>query len=166
MEEVLVSLICHSMHQVKHYTRQESGWMSLILSSNTAVLLIHEKFSHDMKLQLNGCSFELLISGKDIEDNVCDLCINWWVVMYIFFCIFFIIDNLFGFWIFCKHCFKYRLPCTRNDVFSFRVNFFSKLNAHPHDSWVGIIKRMNLNVFQYKLLIIPSNQDNHKSLFL
>ncbi len=24
---------------------------------------------------------------------------------------------------------------------------------------------MNLNVFQYKLLIIPSNQDNHKSLF-
>jgi hypothetical protein len=51
-------------------------------------------------------------------------------------------------------------------VFSFRVNFFSKLNAHPHDSWVGIIERMNLNVFQYKLLIIPSNQDNHKSLFV
>jgi hypothetical protein len=25
---------------------------------------------------------------------------------------------------------------------------------------------MNLNVFQYKLLIIPSNQDNHKSLFV
>jgi hypothetical protein len=62
--------------------------------------------------------------------------------------------------------FQIRLTCTRNDVFSFRVNFFSKLNAHPHDSWVGINKRMNLNVFQYKLLIIPSNQYNHKSLFV
>ena len=113
----------------------------------------------------NDCSFELLIPGKDIEDNVCDLCINWWVVMYMFFCIFFVMDNLFGFWIFCKHSFKYRLTCTRNDVFSFRINFFSNLNAHPHDAWVGIIERMNLNVFQYKLLIIPSNQDNHKSLF-
>ena len=50
--------------------------------------------------------------------------------------------------------------------FSFRVNFSSKLNAHPHDSWVGIIERIILNVFQYKLLIIPSNQDNHKSLFV
>ncbi len=50
--------------------------------------------------------------------------------------------------------------------FSLRVNFFSKLNAHPHDTFVGITKRMNLNVFQYKLLIIPSNQDNHKSLFV
>ncbi len=38
---------------------------------------IHKKFSHDMKLQFNGCSFESLIPGKDIEDNVCDLCINW-----------------------------------------------------------------------------------------
>jgi hypothetical protein len=28
------------------------------------------------------------------------------------------------------------------------------------------MERMNLNVFQYKLLIIPSNQDNHKSLFV
>jgi hypothetical protein len=37
---------------------------------------IHEKFSHDMKLQFNHCSFELLIPGIDIEDNVCDLCIN------------------------------------------------------------------------------------------
>ncbi len=38
---------------------------------------IHDKFSHDMKLQFNDCSFELLIPGKDIEDNVCDLCTNW-----------------------------------------------------------------------------------------
>ena len=50
--------------------------------------------------------------------------------------------------------------------FSFGLNFLSKLNAHPHDRWVGIINRMNLDVFQYKLLIIPSNQDNHKSLFV
>ena len=50
--------------------------------------------------------------------------------------------------------------------FSFGLNFLSKLNAHPHDQWVGIINRMNLDVFQYKLLIIPSNQDNHKSLFV
>ncbi len=59
-----------------------------------------------------------------------------------------------------------RLTCTRNDVFSFGVNFFSKLNVHPHVGWVGIINRMKLDVFQYKLLIIPSNQDNHKSLFV
>jgi hypothetical protein len=38
---------------------------------------IHEKFSHVMKLQFNDCSFESLIPGKDIEDNVYDLCINW-----------------------------------------------------------------------------------------
>jgi hypothetical protein len=38
---------------------------------------IHEKFSHDMRLQFNGCSFESLIPGRDIEENVCDLCINW-----------------------------------------------------------------------------------------
>ena len=60
----------------------------------------------------------------------------------------------------------YRLTCTRKDCFSFGLNFLSKLNAHPHDRWVGIINRMNLDVFQYKLLIIPSNQDNHKSLFV
>jgi hypothetical protein len=62
--------------------------------------------------------------------------------------------------------FVYRLTCTRKDVFSFGLNFLSNLNAHPHDRWVGIINRMNLDVFQYKLLIIPSNQDNHKSLFV
>jgi hypothetical protein len=38
---------------------------------------IHDKFSPDMKVQLKDCSFESLIPGKDIEDNVCDLCINW-----------------------------------------------------------------------------------------
>ena len=51
-------------------------------------------------------------------------------------------------------------------IFLFGLNFLSKLSAHPHDRWVGIINRMNLDVFQYKLLFIPSNQDNHKSLFV
>jgi hypothetical protein len=58
---------------------------------------IHEKFSHIEKLQFNDCSFELLIPGKDIEDNVCDLCINWGAVIYILFCIVLVPDNLFGF---------------------------------------------------------------------
>ncbi len=58
---------------------------------------IHEKFSHDIKLQFIDCSFELLIPGEDIEDNVSDLCINWCVVMYILFCILLVPDNLFGF---------------------------------------------------------------------
>ncbi len=62
--------------------------------------------------------------------------------------------------------FVYRLTCTRKEIFSFGLNFLSKLNAHPHDRWIGIINRMNLDVFQYKLLIILSNQDNHKSLFV
>jgi hypothetical protein len=35
-----------------------------------------------------------LIPGKDIDNNVCDLCINWWVV-YIF-----VSNKIFGFWIF------------------------------------------------------------------
>ncbi len=46
-------------------------------SGSVSVDAMHEKFSHDMKLQFNGCSLESLILGKDIEDNVCDLCINW-----------------------------------------------------------------------------------------
>ena len=62
--------------------------------------------------------------------------------------------------------FVYRITCTRKEIFSSGLNFLSKLNAHPHDCWIGIINRMNLDVFQYKLLVIPSNQDNHKSLFV
>jgi hypothetical protein len=59
-----------------------------------------------------------------------------------------------------------RLTCTRKEIFSFGLNFLSKLSAYLHDRWIGIINRMNLDVFQYKLLIIPSNQHNHKSLFV
>ena len=56
-----------------------------------------------------------------------------------------------------------RLTCTRKD---FCLSLLSKLSAHPHDPWVGIINMMLLDVFQYKFLFIPSNQDNHKSLFV
>jgi hypothetical protein len=59
-----------------------------------------------------------------------------------------------------------RLTCSQNDVFSFGANLFSQLRAHPHDNWVRTITRMNLNVFQYKQLFIPPNQDNQKSIFV
>jgi hypothetical protein len=32
--------------------------------------------------------------------------------------------------------------------------------------WVKIVTRMNVDVFQYKVLVIPSMQDNHKSLYI
>jgi hypothetical protein len=32
--------------------------------------------------------------------------------------------------------------------------------------WVKIVARMNVDVFQYKLLVVPSTQDNHKSLYV
>jgi hypothetical protein len=32
--------------------------------------------------------------------------------------------------------------------------------------WVKIVVWMNVDVFQYKLLVIPSTQDNHKSLYV
>jgi len=32
--------------------------------------------------------------------------------------------------------------------------------------WVKIVARMNVDVFQYMLLVIPSTQDNHKSLYV
>ena len=38
---------------------------------------IHEKYSSQMILNFNGGSFQSLIPGQDIDDNVCDLCIDW-----------------------------------------------------------------------------------------
>jgi hypothetical protein len=32
--------------------------------------------------------------------------------------------------------------------------------------WVKIVARMNVDVFQYELLVIPSTQDNHKLLYV
>ena len=38
---------------------------------------LHEKYSNQMILNFNGGSFQSLIPGQDIDDNVCDLCIDW-----------------------------------------------------------------------------------------
>jgi len=38
---------------------------------------LHEKYSNQMILNFNGGSFQSLIPGRDIDDNVCDLCIDW-----------------------------------------------------------------------------------------
>ncbi len=59
-----------------------------------------------------------------------------------------------------------RHTCTQNDIFSLGVNFFLELIAHPHNNWVRTITRMNFIMFQYKLLIIPSNQHSNKSIIV
>jgi hypothetical protein len=51
-------------------------------------------------------------------------------------------------------------------IHSFSCRFFDKLTLYPCDVSVKIVTPMNLNVFQIKVLIIPSIQDNHKSLFV
>jgi hypothetical protein len=38
---------------------------------------LHEKFLKQKKLTFNCGSFQSLIPGQDIDDNVCDLCIDW-----------------------------------------------------------------------------------------
>jgi hypothetical protein len=40
------------------------------------------------------------------------------------------------------------------------------LTSYPSDVWVKIFTRLNVDVFQYKVLVIPSMQDNHKSLYV
>jgi hypothetical protein len=51
-------------------------------------------------------------------------------------------------------------------IHSFSCQFFDKLTSYSSDVWVKIVTRMNLNVFQFKVLVIPSMQDNHKLLFV
>jgi hypothetical protein len=51
-------------------------------------------------------------------------------------------------------------------IHSFSCQFFDKLTSYPSDVWVKIVTRMNVDVFQYKVLIIPSTQDNHKLLYV
>jgi hypothetical protein len=51
-------------------------------------------------------------------------------------------------------------------IHSFSCQFFDKLTSYPSDVWMKIITRMNVDVFQYKVLVIPSTQDNHRSLFV
>ncbi len=51
-------------------------------------------------------------------------------------------------------------------IHSFSCQFFNKLTSYPSDVWVKIFTRMNVDVFQYKVLVIPFTQDNHKSLYV
>ncbi len=71
----------HALGKTLHKAGDGLNEFDLIIKHSGSVTdlddAIHEKFSHNMKLQFNDCSFELLIPGKDIEDNVCDLCIIW-----------------------------------------------------------------------------------------
>jgi hypothetical protein len=45
-------------------------------------------------------------------------------------------------------------------IHSFSCQFFDKLTSYP------IVTQMNVDVFQYKVLVIPSTQDNHRSLLV
>jgi hypothetical protein len=49
---------------------------------------------------------------------------------------------------------------------SFSCQFFDKLTSYPSVVLMKIVTRMNVDVFEYKLLVIPSTQDNHKSLYV
>ncbi len=51
-------------------------------------------------------------------------------------------------------------------IHSFSCQFFDKLTSYPSDVWMKIVTRMNVDVFQYKVLVIPSTQDNHRLLFV
>jgi hypothetical protein len=51
-------------------------------------------------------------------------------------------------------------------IHSFSCQFFDKLTSYHSDVWVKIVTRMNVDVFQYKVLVIPSTQDNHKLLYV
>ncbi len=51
-------------------------------------------------------------------------------------------------------------------IHSFSCQFFNKLTSYPSDVWVKIFTQMNVDVFQYKVLVIPFTQDNHMSLYV
>ena len=59
-----------------------------------------------------------------------------------------------------------RMTSRKSFIHSFNCQFFDRLISYPSDVWVKIVARMNVDVFQYKLLVIPSTQDNHKSLYV
>jgi hypothetical protein len=59
-----------------------------------------------------------------------------------------------------------RMTSGKSFIHSFKCQFFDRLTSYPSDVWVKIVARMNVNVFQYKLLVIPSTQDNHKLLYV
>jgi hypothetical protein len=59
-----------------------------------------------------------------------------------------------------------RMTSGKSFIHSFNCQFFDRLTSYSSDVWVKIVAQMNVNVFQYKLLVIPSTQDNHKSLYV
>jgi hypothetical protein len=59
-----------------------------------------------------------------------------------------------------------RMTSRKSFIHSFNCQFFDRLTFYPCDEWVKIVARMNLDLFQYKLLVIPSTQDNHKLLYV
>jgi hypothetical protein len=59
-----------------------------------------------------------------------------------------------------------RMTSGKSFIRSFRCQFFDKSTSYPSDVWVKIVTRMNVDVFQYKVLVIPSMQDNHKLLYV
>ncbi len=59
-----------------------------------------------------------------------------------------------------------RITSGKSFIHSFNCQFFDRLTSHPSDVWVKIVDQMNVDVFQYKLLVVPSTQDNHKSLYV
>ncbi len=59
-----------------------------------------------------------------------------------------------------------RMTSRMSFIHSLNCQFFDRLISYPSDVWVKIVARMNVDVFQYKLLVIPSTQDNHKLLYV
>jgi hypothetical protein len=59
-----------------------------------------------------------------------------------------------------------RMTSGKSFIHFFNYQFFDRLTSYPSDVWVKIVARMNVDVFQYKPLVIPSTQDNNKSLYV
>ncbi len=59
-----------------------------------------------------------------------------------------------------------RMTSGKSFIHSFNCQFFDRLTSYPSNVWVKVVARMNVDVFQCKLLVIPSTQGNHKSLYV
>jgi hypothetical protein len=51
-------------------------------------------------------------------------------------------------------------------IHSFSCQFFDKLTSYSSDVWMKTVTQINVDVFQYKVLVIPSTQGNHRFLFV
>ncbi len=59
-----------------------------------------------------------------------------------------------------------RMTIGKSFIHSFSCQFFNKVTSYSSDVWVKIVTQMNVDVFQYKVLVIPFTQDNHKLLYV